>query len=159
MIEFRGELSPESKSYVQKESSKLAVLSCLIVTIVVGIILIFVGALWEWLVVAFIIVPVFMTIGAAIPKLNAPIKVLDLYLPQKLIIEGETMSIEGKKLFETRLITEVKKVVDMGKCYYIKFNRLPLTPYFIFQKNLIVEGSLEDFEKLFESKIERKINM
>jgi hypothetical protein len=159
MIEFRGELSLESKSYVQKESSKLAVLSCLIVTIVVGIILIVVGALWEWMVVGFIIVPVFMTVGAAIPKLNTPIKVLDLYLPQKLIIEGETMSIEGKKLSETRLITEVKKVVDMGECYYIKFNRLPLTPYFIFQKNLIVEGSLEYFEKLFESKIERKINM
>ena len=42
------------------------------------------------------------------------------------------------------------------KFYEFKFYGLAGSMFFICQKDLIVEGSIEEFEKLFEDKIVRK---
>jgi hypothetical protein len=105
MIEFRGEFSDECKRYIQKEGSKVAVLSSIIMTIITSIIIIIVGALWEWIVVLFILVPILTVVLVAIPKISLPMKDLNLYLPKKLIIEGEAIGIEAEKFTEIRSIT------------------------------------------------------
>jgi len=61
---------------------------------------------------------------------------------------------EEKPYSITKKSTLAKSVMDFGDYYYIKFGG---TTAFIIQKDLLVEGTLEDFEKLFEGKIVRKI--
>jgi hypothetical protein len=155
MVEFQGELSDECKLYMQKECGKIGFLICLISSLIASIIIIIAGAFLDRRLIAFILMPISVVVLAAFPKLSAPMKDLNLRLPKKFIIEDETISIEGEKFSETRLITEVKKVIDTGEWCHFKFNTLPFTPYFVCQKNLIVKGTIEDFEKLFEDKIER----
>lgn len=59
-----------------------------------------------------------------------------------------------------RPIRKVQKVIDQGDFYELKFGWLLnggfMKESFICQKDLLTEGSLNEFESLFEGKIERK---
>ena len=55
-------------------------------------------------------------------------------------------------------ITKIKKIVDYGEYYYLFVFRWDASNGVVCQKDLLVEGNLEEFEKLFEGKIIRKIN-
>ena len=52
-------------------------------------------------------------------------------------------------------ISKVKKVIDMGEWYYIIFKFGDISNSWICQKDLITQGTIEDFEKIFEGKIKR----
>ena len=47
-------------------------------------------------------------------------------------------------------------IIDYGEWYYVKFNLGDRDPYFVCQKDLLKNGTIEEFEALFEGKIERK---
>ena len=55
-----------------------------------------------------------------------------------------------------RKISQVKSVIDYGGEYYIKFNFTRNVPVCICQKDLITQGTIEEFEELFKDKIIRK---
>ena len=46
---------------------------------------------------------------------------------------------------------------DYGECYYFKFNFGERDRFFVCQKSLLTEGTIEEFEELFEDVIVRKI--
>jgi len=50
----------------------------------------------------------------------------------------------------------VKKVYDYGEFYFISFYFGKISCYFICQKSLLTQGTIEDFEKLFDGKIVKK---
>lgn len=52
-------------------------------------------------------------------------------------------------------VNNIKVIVDYGDWYYIRF-KFDITASVVCQKSLIVEGTIEDFEKLFADKIIRK---
>lgn len=52
-------------------------------------------------------------------------------------------------------ITKVKKVVDYGEVYYISYG-IMVNSSWVCQKKNIVQGTIEEFEALFQSKIIRK---
>ena len=52
-------------------------------------------------------------------------------------------------------IDEVLEVIDMGTCYRFKYNT-KINILAVCQKNLIVEGTIEEFEELFADKLVRK---
>lgn len=54
-------------------------------------------------------------------------------------------------------ISKVKKVVDYGKFYYLYLYRLDPSYGIVCQKDLLIDGRIEEFEKLFEGKIKRKL--
>lgn len=60
----------------------------------------------------------------------------------------------GRPFFEISTYTDVRKFVEYDDYYYIyyKNSSIPI----ICQKNLLVEGTLEEFEKVFSCKIVRK---
>ena len=76
-----------------------------------------------------------------------------------IIITEEDLSLEllnrGKQLWRTRKLSRVKKILDCGEVYYIIFKFGDITNSWICQKSNIVNGSIEDFEKLFAEKIVR----
>ena len=51
-------------------------------------------------------------------------------------------------------VAETKRIIDYGDCYHIRYKRFKAP--IICQKNLLKEGSLEDFERIFSDKIVRK---
>lgn len=58
---------------------------------------------------------------------------------------------------ESYKISKVKKVVDYGRYYYVYLYRLDPSKGIVCQKDLLINGTIEEFEKLFEGKIIRKL--
>lgn len=53
-------------------------------------------------------------------------------------------------------LDKVKKVIDVGEWYYVVFKGGSKLSAFVCQKDLLKQGTLEEFEALFEGKITRK---
>ncbi|MBQ9084223.1 MAG: hypothetical protein IJY24_01065 [Clostridia bacterium] len=49
---------------------------------------------------------------------------------------------------------EVERVIDYGEWYHIIFRKSVADPFFVCQKSLLSYGTVEDFEALFEGKLE-----
>ena len=70
-------------------------------------------------------------------------------------MKGIYIEFVGGGAAEIKSLEDVKKVIDYGTFYVINF-------YFggvysgICQKDLLIEGGLEEFEKLFEDKLVRQ---
>ena len=55
------------------------------------------------------------------------------------------------------MIDSVDTVIDYGDWYHLLFNFEDRDTYFVCQKNLLTKGTLEEFEALFDGKIERRL--
>lgn len=63
----------------------------------------------------------------------------------------------GEQIVECRAIKKIKKVIDYGDCYYMIFDFFnDPSATWVCQKDLMVKGSVEEFERLFMGKIVRK---
>lgn len=82
-------------------------------------------------------------------------KVFDGELLWHIVIEGDTISAEGVQRSETRSIGDIKKVVDMGNCYKVYFYFPHKSNIFLCQKDLITQGTIEEFENMFSEAIQR----
>lgn len=76
-------------------------------------------------------------------------------LPKRIYTEdGYTVCI-ADKYTESKLIADVKQVYDYGEYYELVFPFGKISDKFICQKSLLSNGTLEEFEALFEGKLER----
>ena len=76
--------------------------------------------------------------------------------PNRIYITDNKMVCITDKLTEKRSVELVKKVYDYGEFYFISFYFGKISCNFICQKSLLTQGTIEDFEKLFDGKIVRK---
>lgn len=158
MIEFYGELSDNCKLAQAKKISKNNGIMFLIVTITISIpALIFgtINGVWYYA-LALIALFVIITVFAFITPKN---RILSFKVPTKLIIEKDTIStttIGGKNPIKTKPLAKVKKVIDLGEWYDIIFKFGDITNSWVCQKDLIVKGTIGEFEELFENKLVRK---
>lgn len=53
------------------------------------------------------------------------------------------------------MLSAVKCVKDYGEWYHFEFNFSDRDMYFVCQKSLLTEGSIEEFESLFADKLMR----
>ncbi len=77
-------------------------------------------------------------------------------MPKRIYTDNEFIAVETDKEGEFAKISDVKKVVDHGEFYELIFPLGKVGKKYICQKNLLTKGTLEEFESLFEGKIERK---
>lgn len=159
MIEFYGELSDACKIDCAKRRAKNTGTVFLIATILIGTIAITVGIIRDTWVYSLILTVFFLvvTIFAFIVPVN---RTLNFKIPCRLIIENDMISITalgGKNSMKTKPLKKVKKVIDVGEWYYFIFKYGNISNSWVCQKNLITKGTIEEFEKLFEGKIERNI--
>ena len=76
--------------------------------------------------------------------------------PKKITIQdGVMIAINGYGP-DSKLVSDVKEVRDYGEFYEIVFPFGKMSTNFICQKDLLVKGSLEKFEKIFKDKLVRK---
>lgn len=154
MIEFCGEPTNKCKEYRLKVEAKIGFISALVPAILVCIPVIIAIFLWDWLFsLAIPVLVLFVMLASRRPSK----KVYSLILPSKVYIQENTINSESEKFYEKRLISDVRKIVDMGEWYQTVFNFPHKSAHFICQKNLITTGTIEEFEELFKGKIERKI--
>lgn len=83
-------------------------------------------------------------------------KSIDHSIPILLDIRGGKMEITSASAYKEINLYEVKRLVDFGEGYAFSFYFPNLNITVICQKDLLVEGAIEEFEKLFEGKIVRK---
>lgn len=155
MIEFKGYISGNAQKRFNKKSRLLGqnLMLCGVLTFLPVI------AFWaietkNWLLLTlycalFLIIPIL----ACIPKSK---KEQLAYTPQKIFTDGEYIVCKADKYVEYRLIKEAKQVYDFGEFYEIIFPFGKISDKFICQKDLLVKGTLEQFELLFEGKITRR---
>lgn len=154
MIEFNGELSVKCKEYLLKEEAKVSLISALIVSILFCIPIIFAIFMIHLIfILAVLVLIMFVLLSAVRPS---P-KYYSRIIPIRITIEDDTIVSEGKNFCYTRLFSQVKKVIDLGEWYQIYYYFPYKNLRFVCQKDLLVEGTLEEFEELFKDKLVRKL--
>lgn len=153
MIIFYGELSNKCKSYRLKIEARAGLISALIPGLLLTTLIVTAMVLWDWIFsVALIAIVLFVVLAYIVPIKKGG----NLIFPEKVLISQNILESSSKHFYEKRSIKDVKKVIDMGEWYQICFYFPHKTSRFICEKNLIIEGSLVEFENLFQSKIIRK---
>lgn len=159
MIEFSGRLSEKSIADMAKTMRIKDTLVCTIALIVTSLI--------TWLLVAFKILEPISFLAIVVIALIfaitivAPFRSAVFRITKKITIDVDNILIEAPELRDSFLpknksVHKVKRVVDVGDCYYIIFGLSGINHFWICQKDLIVKGTLDEFEKIFEKRIVRK---
>ena len=151
MIEFQGKLSHESKRIlkIKKIITTLIIEACYGLLLVLPLILLTI--FWRKEAIAFLIIAIIF-LGLE-PLTNSEI----CSYPYKITIDEVEMISYSDKTTICMPLTDVKRIVDRGHSYDIIFNFPKRNNSFICQKDLITQGSIEEFEQLFKDKIIRMI--
>lgn len=153
MIEFKGELSETCKKFVLDNNSRVARICAIIVCAPLA-------ALDIWWAVSndlfyLIVLPALVMI-VALAGIKPKGKDYELIMTKRVKIDGNCLESEGGQLTEARSIDQIKCVIDYGEWYKIEFRLPGNSQRFICQKDLITQGTIEDFENLFADKIIRR---
>lgn len=163
MIEFDGSISKKNQldrmKKVNKEEIRIflfALIFIWIVAIAIGLPLKILQDLWGKMIVCS-----FIFLGITFLSVKIPKKVvLRFRLSPHIIITEKDLSLElwsnGEKVWRRRNLSKVKKILNCGEVYYIVFKFGGITNAWICQKDNIINGTIKDFETLFQSKIIRE---
>ena len=150
MIEFRGNLNNNCRQYLLKRLQKITAIGAICIFLLVGI-----PSLLAW--IYFDIWIFFIMVIAGILLMFILTKgIQSEACPIRIVIDLNEVYGEYRKGAASRSVDDVKQVIDQGEFYHILFYFPNQWSNCICQKNLIVEGTIEEFEKLFEDKIVRK---
>ena len=154
MLIFKGDYSIQCKKQLNRESLNYVLI---LMAIVFPFFLCFIAILcWCFVDMIFFIIPCG---GISIISVGMLIYIGHITnMPNQIIININENSIyyDNTDMGICKSLSGVKSVFDMGTYYYIKFSTIKNTPIFICQKDLIVQGTIEEFEELFKDKIIRK---
>ena len=151
MFEFRGNLSKECEEFLYNKQRKLEFISMSVVCAIFSIIIIALSVLLHPIILLFFLLIAFML---ATPFLPITKKSFLQHMPQLIVFNfsEDTVFYKSNKSEYSDRISDIEKIFDYGNFYHIKFKNIP-DSYYLLQKNLIVQGAISDFEKMFKDKI------
>ena len=76
--------------------------------------------------------------------------------PKRIYVIDDNLICISDKQSESRGVGLVKTAYDYGEFYFLSFPMGKKSCNFVCQKDLLTQGTLEEFEKLFDGKIVRK---
>lgn len=153
---FEGNLSEKCMVWLEREMKKSAVAAGLISCGVISIPIILMGIFISKWVLLFLLIPVTIVILAACTLSTDTRKNVMNNIPIKIEIGSTGLAMETRTVFVRRNMDDVKKVWDFGEWYQITFYFGYKNAFFICQKDLIKEGTIEEFEEMFADKLVRK---
>lgn len=156
MIEFNGRITGKTEKYYwsrERSFVQNAFIVAYLVLLPFFILIFGYSSNWIPLMILCISFP-FIFILVRIPKSK---KEIERMIPRRIYVEDEYIICESNAYQEYRAIQDTKKIIDYGEWYSLFFPFGKITAVFVCQKNLLVQGTLEEFEALFEGKIVRKI--
>lgn len=154
MIEFRGELSKKNQKIMNKIQRQTSIFAgceaSLVLAIIITVLMVKVDIIcaFGYIICGFVIAFSFLPV----PKKN-----WYLVCPQSVVIDDEGITSTGIKFSVYRLLSQIKRIDDCGDYYKFWFEFPHQSPYFLCQKDLIMQGSIEEFEEMFADKIVRKV--
>ena len=154
MIEFCGEIDGRCKKYRLYVESMVGLVCTLIPALLIAFAITICLIVIDWVFALAYIPLVLFVVFAAIAPLSK--KAQKLTLPHCVQIYDDRIESKNEKFYDIRQIVYVKKVIDMGDWYQIFFRFPHKNAHFVCQKNLITQGSIEEFEALFRDKLIRK---
>lgn len=147
-IKFKGTISKQSMKFLKKEQVKAGIMVSIIGLILTVPIIIIAAIYLEILILIFLFAPIALAILFPLSPLYDPNP------PKEIIFEDDGMVyIICEKFYKSREIADIKKIIDFGEGYYIKFYFPSHCLFCLCQKNLIEEGSVEIFEDNFKDYI------
>lgn len=160
MVVFSGELSNNGKKFLLKKNAFIGFIVSLIITLIALVIVVMIALMYElWIAFLFLLPFLLIILLATLAPYLQREKTLKLIAPSKIVFNGETgyiqVFLKESEIIIEKPVSKVKSVIDEKEWYYLKFNFLKLDGL-ICQKSLITEGTIQEFEKLFEGKIIRK---
>lgn len=165
MIEFSGQILDSVQIDRAKRLIKYETMLCsvsgigiVILGIVLGLLLGFLKDIWIELVIFSVGWPIIIILINFTPKSS----LLRFRICPHIIINETELSYErlyntGEMGTTTKPINKVKKVLDCGEVYYIIFRFGDISNAWICQKSNIINGTIEEFEALFQQKLVRTI--
>ncbi len=155
MIEFKGCITGNAEQYFWKRSRNI-LRNILITVILVLFPAFFVTAILVGhlgILIIYALLSASMLLSLLIPKSK---KEKNAWLPKRIFTDEEYIVCTSEKYEEFKLIQDASCVIDYGDFYYIVFPFGKISDKFVCQKDLLTQGTLEEFEALFDGKIERK---
>jgi len=160
MIKFQGEISKSFKSEIERKIKKKRTAILLIIGVLIHISFILPIHFAPNLRFFYAIIIMMFLCAITVETLNIVSIALipSLHFPEEIIISNEKIIKESKATKTIiKTLEDVKKIIDYGEYYMIVFIFFKKDKTFICQKNLLIEGSLEEFEKLFENVLVKRI--
>lgn len=164
MIEFNGQISQKNQLDRFNRVKKFETIILIITSIIIGIIGIVLGLIVDILQDSWFGILIFSIVfcGVSLLNMKTPQEIaLRFRLSPHIIITKNDLSLELREnrrtVWRKRKLSKVKKILDCSEVYYIIFKFGDITNAWICQKDNIINGTIEDFENLFQSKIVRKI--
>ncbi len=162
MIEFKGELSNETKEFILKTQRKEQIISSGIALIILGVIalLLFIFMIEFRLFIAstFLAGVICVLLIIIFPTKKDKIKVLKEYISNSVVIQDDYIERDGEGScgYDCEKVEDIKSIKDYGSFYHIEFYSPIKDKYFLLQKDLITQGTIEEFEEIFADLIVRK---
>ncbi len=152
-IVFEGELSEKNKKYFERGQDRDNRITMLIVAVLILVPVTLLVVKCGLYFISLYSLNIIFVVGAFVPIKK---QYREGIYPEMIIIEGEDLKSLGKNSSVYKKMYDVKEVEDLGDSYRILFDFPGRSPMFLCQKDLITEGTIEDFEELFADKIVRK---
>ena len=157
MIVFSGKLDKDTKKHIYKNLCKIIPFAVLSADIPFAFVVI---AAWETGFIDFfyIVLSVVLLFNLLlfIPQVFYPPKAMDKTYPYRITIDNDNIFVYCEKCWFSKKTADIKKIVDYSTFYQFKFYFPRSQMYFVCQKDLITEGTIEEFEETFKDVIIRK---
>ena len=154
-IEFKGYISGKAEKHFRKKA-KMIGLNIILISLLLfcpAVLIFGIKTQSQILVKITLSAIIIMPLTLLIPKIKKEWKSMT---PKRIFIEEECIICSADKYTETKYISDVKKVYDHGEFYELVFPFGKISEKFVCQKDLLIKGTLQDFENLFEKKIIKK---
>lgn len=150
MIVFEGQISGKCKEGVLRKGAKNSFIGGLITSILFAIPTVVLALKIDLIILLFFLVIIPFPFLAAIPPKE---KYYPMIFPSKVTIDTQTgrITTQSSQFYAESSIGEIVKVSDEGEWYliYVKSKE----GRFICQKDLLTNGTLDEFEKKFKDKL------
>lgn len=157
MIEFKGELTENTLNFYKKRMVRSRQ-GTNIFFLVFGLPMLtfFLHFVMPLKYIFFIVVPVLAVAAVVLPYLVIKVS-KDRLVPKCITINDGVISlIINSGSTDSRKIEQVKAVKDYGEYYTLTFKGFfTVSSFYICQKDLLTQGSIEEFETLFADKLKK----
>lgn len=153
MIEFKGQLSGSAeKRFWKREKTFVQNLFLIVFLSLAPTVIIYSVKTHHWL--ALICYSAFLLVIWLLFQIPKSKKEKARMTPKRIFTEDEYIVCVADAYSESRLISDVTKVRDFGEFYELVFPFGKMNFKFICQKDLLTQGTLEEFEALFQDVLE-----
>lgn len=155
MIEFNGYITGAAKKHYDKINRRMGRSIMLVVLLLVMPIIIVLAIMARmWLILpGYAFLMVVGIVAIQLPKSKTEDK---KFTTKRVYVKEGYITYESDVTEQTKDIDLVRVVYDYGEFYELKFPFGNMSTQFICQKDLLTRGTLEEFEALFEGKLEKK---